>query len=576
MLHAITTTVSFRRRFDTHAAASLVCTIASLLCTSRVAAEDSSRFETGRDIFQHEWAFEPNAAQDIRQAVGTGRRGNFLEAMRSMRGDGLGPMHNAISCESCHAFGGGAGIDRNVTLLTLDPRNELIAKNGDKIRRTLLDLYPALLARNGTVLMDVVVHEKSTRPFYQEIRAGVGKHIPGGAPENWFDSSKRTTTAVAEQPVLAGRIGRIDFYLSQRNSPALYGAGLIEKIETSKLHAIAKSQAKWTDGRITGRVGVGKFGWRGQTATLAQFVRGACAGELGLQTVKVAQPADVADSTYRQFGSDLSEYEVAMLVSHVSAIRRPMEESGNSQLYEMVQDGKKLFKRIGCLDCHVESVVPARGIYSDLLLHDLGHSLQAPSPAPTSLASSRKLTLPRFTPNGLRPSKLLPSLRPQREQSRGSRSFKSGYSGGPVETMPIAYPLARPDEPRFPRGKVPEAVIQDETSVTWDSLQREWRTPPLWGVADSAPYLHDGRAATLDAAIRWHAGEAQDAAEKYRSLPPHERDKVIAFLSTLRAPPPSNSNRGGDRIVPPVALALDTNPIDQLQRMAESINVFAP
>ena len=29
----------------------------------------------------------------------------------------------------------------------------------------------------------------------------------------------------------------------------------------------------------------------------------------------------------------------------------------------------------------------------------------------------------------------------------------------------------------------------------------EWRTPPLWGVADSAPYLHDGRAATLEAAI---------------------------------------------------------------------------
>src|SRR4030095_14519875 len=35
----------------------------------------------------------------------------------------------------------------------------------------------------------------------------------------------------------------------------------------------------------------------------------------------------------------------------------------------------------------------------------------------------------------------------------------------------------------------------------------EWRTPPLWGVADSGPYLHDGRAATLHEAIRLHAGQ---------------------------------------------------------------------
>ena len=34
----------------------------------------------------------------------------------------------------------------------------------------------------------------------------------------------------------------------------------------------------------------------------------------------------------------------------------------------------------------------------------------------------------------------------------------------------------------------------------------EWRTPPLWGVADSAPYMHDGRANTLSDAIELHGG----------------------------------------------------------------------
>ena len=31
-----------------------------------------------------------------------------------------------------------------------------------------------------------------------------------------------------------------------------------------------------------------------------------------------------------------------------------------------------------------------------------------------------------------------------------------------------------------------------------DPKPSEWKTPPLWGVADSAPYLHDGSAPTLE------------------------------------------------------------------------------
>src|SRR5207302_2525840 len=45
-----------------------------------------------------------------------------------------------------------------------------------------------------------------------------------------------------------------------------------------------------------------------------------------------------------------------------------------------------------------------------------------------------------------------------------------------------------PEVPDAPPGQGPRAD--------------EWRTPPLWGVADSAPYLHDGRAPTLQEAIR--------------------------------------------------------------------------
>jgi CxxC motif-containing protein (DUF1111 family) len=64
----------------------------------------------------------------------------------------------------------------------------------------------------------------------------------------------------------------------------------------------------------------------------------------------------------------------------------------------------------------------------------------------------------------------------------------------------------------------------------------EWRTPPLWGVADSAPYLHDGRAATLEEAIRLHGGQGASAAQRYARLSRHEQVELIAFLKTLRAP----------------------------------------
>jgi CxxC motif-containing protein (DUF1111 family) len=61
----------------------------------------------------------------------------------------------------------------------------------------------------------------------------------------------------------------------------------------------------------------------------------------------------------------------------------------------------------------------------------------------------------------------------------------------------------------------------------------QYRTPPLWGVRDTAPYLHDGRASTLRKAILLHDGEARLVRQAFEALPDHDQAAVIAFLNDL-------------------------------------------
>ena len=66
---------------------------------------------------------------------------------------------------------------------------------------------------------------------------------------------------------------------------------------------------------------------------------------------------------------------------------------------------------------------------------------------------------------------------------------------------------------------------------------QEWRTPPLWGFRDSGPYLHDGRAETLEEAVAMHGGQGQESARQFFELKLRERLQVQTFLNSLVAPP---------------------------------------
>jgi CxxC motif-containing protein (DUF1111 family) len=74
----------------------------------------------------------------------------------------------------------------------------------------------------------------------------------------------------------------------------------------------------------------------------------------------------------------------------------------------------------------------------------------------------------------------------------------------------------------------------------YEANGKEWRTPPLWAIGltktvggQYANFLHDGRAKTLQEAIMWHGGEAENSKEAFRKLSKTERENIIKFLESL-------------------------------------------
>ena len=492
----------------------------------------------GAELFDHEWTYvEPDRSVGFARnaflrtwlmlnAASSSER--LLASARASRGDGLGPLHNATSCAACHLNGGAAGVRHNVTLLTVEPRSLAVTRGNLRHALQLMRVFPGLLNENGVLSIETVVHDRSTRDGYDDIRNRLTRYVPGGIDDAWFVPEKRTSRAVAARPVVAGRNGDVDFYLSQRNPPPLFGLGLIDRITKFRLLQIAEDQARKSDGRVTGRVAE-KFGWRGQIPSLSAFVSQACAGELGLTHVSALQPGDPANVAYTPPGLDLTAEDVEKLTGFVASLPQPVEAPQPQDTHDDVFAGESVFNSIGCVVCHVPDVYPVQDIFSDLLLHDMGEKLQAPSPAPLGHLKANLLTPKRYSMHG--------------PITGAAPAYYSGSS--PQQGIPAPEVIARPEQPQFPRGARPEpaeptGAARQQTVATWDELQREWRTPPLWGIADTAPYLHDGRAETLEEAILWHGGEAQESRERFARLKPSEKQQLLAFLSSLRAPPAPN------------------------------------
>ncbi|MDA0588549.1 MAG: thiol oxidoreductase [Planctomycetota bacterium] len=368
-------------------------------------------------------------------------------------GDGLGPVFNAKSCVACHrqgAPGGGGPNEHNVIAFTVqDEKSGLVKRSG-------------------------VVHLSSVAPEFREQLTHVHPNLPNQLPVN--DTTVRLDTSSMPDCFAPRFSFPRGVTLSQRNTPAIFGAKLIEEISDNVIEAEARRQRlKWAFvsdesedapvGRVSYLAGgkVGHFGWKGQTARLGDFVQGACANELGLSNPAADQPVSLAKGDYKGSGTDLTQVQCDQITAFCASLARPVEiVPDNPVTATLANKGREVFSSVGCVNCHPANLGSVEGLYSDLLMHRMGQEL---------------------------------------------------VGGGSYNDPPVPVPDA-PDGPH----------------------PSEWRTPPLWGVADSAPYLHDGRAASLRDAIVQHSGQGRASSIAFQKLSVTDQTRLIAFLETLRAP----------------------------------------
>jgi RNA polymerase sigma factor (sigma-70 family) len=298
-------------------------------------------------------------------------------------GDGLGPVYNDSSCVACHGLGapGGAGPEnKNVILLTATPSSRRAPKGLDQIHPGLRGSRTAVIHRYGTD-QDYAAWR---RRFY-ESSSGVA---PNGCSSPGADAVEARIQAIQTQAGLDGRANRrivslqsakgANLTLSERNTPPLFGSGRIDAIPSDLLVVTAESQPAGIRGRVSrnrdGRIG--RFGWKAQIASLHEFVRGACANELGLEVTGHAQAASPVAPKAKAKGLDMTEPDCDALVAYVRALPAPVviDPDGPQGTRDM-REGRRLFADVGCVSCHVPILGDVQGIYSDLLLHDMGSSL---------------------------------------------------------------------------------------------------------------------------------------------------------------------------------------------------------
>ncbi len=274
---------------------------------------------------------------------------------------------------------------------------------------------------------------------------------------------------------------------AQRNAIPMFGVGLIAALDEEVILANADPDDEDGDG-ISGKPNfdrgfVGRFGRKAQTVSIEGFIRGPLFNHLGITTVPL---------------TDEQRMMLPVDSSTVEGARAKFPDIPETKFFAAHQ--------AAALDApnFDDDDVPDPEMSSQDLFDLVSFSM---------LLAAPKFELFTFS------------------AENGRRLFhEAGCSDCHIPRL---------DGPRGPVPAYSDFLLHDMGPDLADGIRQgeatgsEFKTQPLWGVAAVAPYLHDGRAATLPEAILMHGGEAQAARDRFAAFEAQEQADIVEFLMSL-------------------------------------------
>jgi CxxC motif-containing protein (DUF1111 family) len=287
----------------------------------------------------------------------------------------------------------------------------------------------------------------------------------------------------ATYPDIVEQITSEDNTRTFRISTNTLGNGFVESIANSTLLAIRNKEPEAMRGTAVmvpvleagSKARIGRFGWKGQHASLVSFSADAYLNEMGI-TTPLFPEENTSNGRYVGSGSGYDPVadpeDDGVDVVAFADFMRSTKAPPRGTITADVLAGEALFNKVGCDTCHTPSITTARpgakingGVltvpaalgnkiihpYSDFLLHDIG-------------------------------------------------------TGDGIPVLPL-----------------PE----------YASTATQMRTAPLWALRTRNRLMHDGQSLTKQDAIQRHAGQAAGVTKNYNALSDAEKSQLLAFLNSL-------------------------------------------
>jgi CxxC motif-containing protein (DUF1111 family) len=411
---------------------------------------DEINFKVGRSFFHTNWVTAPSSTTAV---------------------DGLGPLFNTSSCNSCHVedgrgrtpFSAGEQLTSVLMRLSINGQDPHGGPNPDP------DL--GLQFRNASIL--------KAAPDGQAFVTYTNKIV------TYPDGSTDTLRVPTYQLTNMRNGHSTNFMTSPRIADQLVGMGLLQAVPEATILSFIDANDSNHDG-ITGKANyvwdvehqqtvLGRFGWKANEPTVRQQVAGALSNDIGITTpifpaaslygLEITLYGNLPNGSDTTGEPELPEPFFTNTVFYTEALAVPQRRNWTDAT---VQHGKALFFQSGCVTCHRAQMVTGTFAdvpllsnqtihpYTDLLLHDMG----------ADLADGR--------PDYL-------------------------ASGSEWRTAPL-----------WGIGLV--SLVNNNNGLF---------------------LMHDGRARTIEEAILWHGGEALNSKNAFMKLSKADRTALIKFVNDL-------------------------------------------